>query len=81
MVEVTNDTELNFSRKVTKLEEEIIRFDAVLDRILKVFEDVGDDLKVYDKVVQVREVIFQLQQMMHGCEIVDFATGNEGGDI
>jgi hypothetical protein len=73
-MEATKPTDINFSRKVTRLDEEIVRFDSVLDRILKVFEGVGEDLKVYDKIVQVREVVFQLQQMMHGCEIVDFTA-------
>ena len=58
--------------KLTKLEEEIIRFDSVLDRIQKVMPI--HDLRVYDKIAHVRDVIFQLQQMLHNCEIVEFAA-------
>ena len=58
--------------KLTKLEEEIISFDSVLDRIQKVMPI--HDLRVYDKIVHVRDVIFQLQQMLHNCEIVEFAA-------
>jgi hypothetical protein len=32
------------------------------------------NLRIYDKIVHVRDVIFQLQQMLHGCEIVEFAA-------
>ena len=32
------------------------------------------DLKVYDRAVEARDVIFRLQQQMRGCEIVEFAA-------
>ena len=57
--------------KVTKLEEEIVCFDSVLERVQKVMPH---DLKIYEKIVHVRDVVFQLQQMLHGCEIVEFAA-------
>jgi hypothetical protein len=69
--EDTRRSNLKFSPKVTKLEEEIVRFDTILDHIQKVMPD---DMQVYDKIVHVRDVIFQLQQMLHNCEIVEFAA-------
>jgi hypothetical protein len=56
---------------LTLLEEEIAHFDAVLDRIQKLMPQ---DLKVYDRVVEARDVMFRLQQQMRGCEIVEFCA-------
>jgi hypothetical protein len=67
MVEDTQHTAI----KITKLDEEIARFDAVLDRIQKM---VFDDLDVYDRVVEVRDAVFRLHNQMHNCEIVEFAA-------
>lgn len=57
--------------KISHLDEEICRFDVVLDRIQKLMPD---DLKVYDRIVEVRDAIFMLHNQMHGCEIVEFAA-------
>ena len=32
-----------------------------------------EDMGVYGHIVQVRDAIFRLQQIMHGCEIAEFA--------
>jgi hypothetical protein len=57
--------------KISRFDEDIVRFDSVLDRIQKLMPY---DLKVYDKIVEARDKIFQLQQAMRGCEIVEFAA-------
>lgn len=69
----------DYNVKLTKLDEEIVHFDSVLEQIQ---ERMPEDLRVYEAIVQARDYIFRLQQIMHGCEIVVFASGgNEGGDI
>jgi hypothetical protein len=55
---------------LTKLEEEIARFDSVLVRIQNLMLD---NLRVYEYVVQTRDAIFRLQQAMRGLEIIEFA--------
>jgi hypothetical protein len=57
----------------TKLDEEIVRFDSVLDRIQKML---FEDMNVLDLIVEIRERIYRLHNLMHGCEIVEF-TSNE----
>jgi predicted ATP-dependent serine protease len=60
----------SYDVKISRLEEENWRFDAVLDSIQKLMlEDTG----VYDHIVQVRDAMFRLQQSMRGCEIAEFA--------
>jgi hypothetical protein len=59
----------SYNVKISRLEEEICRFDAVLDSIQKLMPE---DMGVYDHIVQVRDAMFRLQQSMHGCEIVEF---------
>ena len=60
----------SYDVKISRLEEEICRFDAVLDSIQKLMpEDTG----VYGHIVQIRDAMFRLQQSMHGCEIAEFA--------
>jgi hypothetical protein len=59
-----------YNSKLTLFEEEICRFDSILERIQKVF---SEDLKVYDRVVEVRDALFRLQQQMRGLQIVEFA--------
>ena len=56
---------------MTVLEDEIARFDAVLDRIQKLMPQ---DMKVYDRVVEARDAVFRLQQKMQGCEIIEFCA-------
>lgn len=62
----------SYNVKLTLLEEEICRFDRVLDRIQLLMPD---DMRVYDHVVQVRDAVFRLQQSLHKCEIIEFACG------
>jgi hypothetical protein len=57
--------------KISRLEEEIARFDAVLDHIQKLMPE---DLKVYDRIAEARDAAFRLQQQMRGCEIVVFTS-------
>lgn len=67
--EDTKARAIKFSR-LTKFEDEIKRFDAVLDRILRVMPQ---DVKVWDRVAEVRDAVFRLQQQLRGCEIAIFA--------
>lgn len=60
----------SYDVKISRLEEEICRFDTVLDNIQKLMPE---DMEVYDHIVQVRDAMFRLQQSMHGCEIAEFA--------
>jgi hypothetical protein len=57
--------------KITKLEDEICRFDSILDRIQKVMPD---NMRVYGFIVLTRDAMFKLQQTMYNCEIVEFAA-------
>jgi hypothetical protein len=57
--------------RISHLDEEICKFDGVLDRIQKLMTN---DLKVYDRIVEVRDAIFRLHNQMHGCEVVEFAA-------
>ena len=70
-MEDTRNSSLKFSTKVTKLEEEIVRFDAVLDRIQRVMPE---DVKVYDRIMEVRDAVFRLQQQMRGLDIIEFVA-------
>jgi hypothetical protein len=75
LLDKSHTHKINFAKdlraqKLTKLEEEICRFDAVLDSIQKLMPD---DMRVYDYIVQVRDAMFKLQQSMRGYEIVEFA--------
>ena len=56
--------------KISRLEEEIRRFDTVLDSIQKLMPE---DMGVYGHIVQIRDAMFRLAQSMHGCEIAEFA--------
>jgi hypothetical protein len=70
-VEDTTSYNLKVSAaKLTKFDNEIRRFDAVMDRILKV---IPEDLKVWDRIAEVRDAVFRLQQQLRGCEIAVFA--------
>jgi len=60
-----------YNAKISTLEEEICRFDSMLDRLQKLMPE---DIRVYDHIVEVRDTIFRLQQSMRGCEIVEFAS-------
>jgi|SRR5215218_155373 len=61
----------SYNVKISRLEEEIRRFDCILDRIQKLMPE---DMRVYNDIVQARDAIFRLQQIMHGCETVEFAA-------
>ena len=65
----TPTTSSSTPTRVTKFDDEIRRFDAVMDRILKV---IPEDLKVWDRIAEVRDAVFRLQQQMRGCEIAVF---------
>jgi hypothetical protein len=65
----------SYNVKISRLEDEIARFDAVLDHILKLMPE---DLKVYDRIVEARDAAFRLQSQMHDCEITEFC--NSGMD-
>jgi hypothetical protein len=67
---VTMEDTHNYDVKISRLEEEICRFDAVLDSIQKLMPE---DMGVYDHIVRVRDAMFRLQQSMRGCEIAEFA--------
>ena len=60
----------SYNVKISRLEDEIARFDAVLDHIQKLMPE---DLKVYDRIAEARDAAFRLQQM-RGCEIVVFTS-------
>jgi hypothetical protein len=66
MTTLARDTQRR-AKKISRLEDEIARFDAVLDQIQKLMPE---DLKVYDRIVEARDAAFRLQQQMRGCEIV-----------
>ena len=75
LVDKSHTHKINFAtdlgaQKLTKLDEEIVRFDSVLDRIEKLMPE---DLKVYDRIVEVRDAIFRLLQHMRGLDILEFA--------
>ena len=72
LVDKSHTHKINFAtdlgaQKLTKLDEEIVRFDSVLDRIEKLMPE---DLKVYDRIVEVRDAIFRLLQHMRGLDIL-----------
>jgi hypothetical protein len=66
---------------ITRLAEEIVSFDTNVLR--KIHEVMPEDFAVYRKIVLARESLFDLEEQMHGCEIVEFAgaAGNPGGEI
>jgi hypothetical protein len=64
--------------KFVKLDEEIVRFDRLLEELQ---DHVPEDMRAYQAIVSARDYIFRMQQIMHGVEIMDFAVGNDGGDI
>jgi hypothetical protein len=67
----TGGADENHNRKLILLDEEIVRFDAVLNRIQRLMpEDIG----LYALITLIRDTIFQLHNKMHHCEIVDFAN-------
>jgi hypothetical protein len=55
--------------KITRLSEEIQVFDSKLGKIQTLFQD---DLKVCDRICEVRDALFRLESQMHGCEITEF---------
>ncbi|MDQ3969649.1 MAG: hypothetical protein M3275_14795 [Thermoproteota archaeon] len=57
--------------KITRLDEGITRFDAVLDRIQKLL---FGDLDVHQRIVEVRDAIFRLHNQMHNCVVEEFAA-------
>jgi hypothetical protein len=67
---VTMEVTRSYNVKISRLEEEIRRFDTVLDSIQKLLPEY---MGVYDHIVQVRDAMFRLQQSMRGCEIAEFA--------
>jgi hypothetical protein len=69
---MTEKDTTSYHISVTKLDHEIVHFDSILERIQQVMPE---DMKIYDAIVNVRDYIFRLQQLMHGCEIVDFCSG------
>jgi hypothetical protein len=70
--ETTNRSNIKLSTEIIRLDEAIIDFDRILEQIQAFMPE---DLRVYEAIVQVRDYMFRLQQMMHGCEIVDFCSG------
>jgi hypothetical protein len=64
--------------KITRLsEEEIQVFDSKLGKIQTlVFPD--DDLKVYDRICEVRDALFRLDSQIRGCDVAELC-GNSGG--
>ena len=64
----------SYKISVTNLDEEIVHFDTILERIQ---EMMPEDFKIYNAIVSIRDYIFRLQQMMHGCEVVEFC--DDGG--
>ena len=74
-----SETSTYTKKKLSKLKEEIRRFDRVLEESQ---EHLCEDVDLYDRVVVVRDSIFRLQQQLHGCEkIIGFrSSGGEGLD-
>lgn len=66
----TQRRNISFS-KLSKFDDEIKRFDAVMDRILKLLPE---DLNVWDRIAEVRDAVFRLQQQLRGCEVAVFAA-------
>ena len=59
----------SYDGKISRLEEEICRFDAVLDSIQKLMPE---DMGVYDHIVQVRDAMFRLpakHARMRNCRV------------
>lgn len=69
--EATQRRKIKISNKIIRLEDDIRAFDSTLDRIQKLMPE---DISVYDRVSEVRDAIFRLQQAMRGCEVVEFAS-------
>lgn len=61
-----------------ELEDEIVRFDTILEEIQ---ESMTSDLRAYESIVTCRDYIFRMREVLRGCEVVHFATGNVEGDI
>jgi hypothetical protein len=69
----SNDQDINISR-LGSFELEIAKFDTVLDRVQKHFQE---DTRIWDFVAYARDSIFRLQQSLHGLDIVDFTSAFE----
>jgi hypothetical protein len=65
--------------KITRLsEEEIQVFDSKLGKIQTlVFPD--DDLKVYDRICEVRDALFRLDSQIRGCDVAELCCGGSSG--
>jgi hypothetical protein len=68
--EDTRRSSLKFSR-LLKFDQEIRRFDVILDLIQK---HNPDNVKVWDRIAAIRDDVFKLQQLLRGVEIEVFAA-------
>jgi hypothetical protein len=62
----TNDDSLSLS----KISLEIVKFDTILEHVQELFPE---NTKIFDKIMHIRDSVFQLQQLTRGVEIEIFA--------
>jgi hypothetical protein len=73
-----DNTSPNKAKKLTILDAEIKRFDAILADAQEHLSDYKEDLEVYERIVNVRDSLYRLKAQMRDCVIVEFpAAGTE----
>jgi hypothetical protein len=70
----TNNTE----KKLLILDKAIHQFDSFLEEIQ---EEMENEFDVYEKVVNVRDALYQLKARIRGCDIALFDSGGLTNDI
>jgi hypothetical protein len=58
---------------ISQLDERIIEFDCILEQVQEHY--FSDNIKAYEAIVQARDYIFRMREMLHGCDVVRFSAG------